>query len=263
MRVTILGCGGSGGVPMIGGADGAGAWGDCDPTEPRNRRTRSSILVESGAATILIDTSPDLREQLLRTRTGDLTAVLFTHGHADHVHGIDELRAVKWHRGAKMDVYGTAATMADLERRFSYVFEGAGLYEPTVVSHVFDGPFTVDGVRVQPFEQGHGDETTVGYRIGDMAYSTDVVALDETAFAALNGVRLWIVDCLRMRPHPTHAHFALVLDWIARVKPRRAILTHLSVELDYRQLAARCPAGVEPAYDGMTLTLDGCEGGAS
>ena len=253
MRVTILGCGGSGGVPMIGGADGTGAWGDCDPAEPRNRRTRSSILVESGGATILVDTSPDLRQQLLRTRAADLNAVLFTHGHADHVHGIDELRAVKWHRGTEVDVYGTADTMAKLERRFSYVFKGAGLYTPTAVSHVFDGPFMVDGVHVRPFEQGHGDETTVGYRIGDMAYSTDVVALDEPAFAVLDGVALWIVDCLRLTPHPTHAHFDLVLEWIARVKPRHTVLTHLSAALDYRTLAAQCPAGVEPAYDGMVL----------
>ena len=255
MRVTILGCGGSGGVPTIGGADGAGAWGDCDPAEPRNRRTRSSILVQSDGATVLIDTSPDLREQLLRARVGDLNGVLFTHGHADHVHGIDELRAIKWHRGAEVDVYGTAATMADLKRRFSYVFEGAGSYTPTVISHAFDGPFTVDGIRVLPFEQGHGEETTVGYRIGGMAYSTDVVALDEAAFAVLDGIELWIVDCLRLTPHPTHAHFALVTEWIERIKPRHAVLTHLSAALDYRTLAGQCPAGVEPAYDGMVLTL--------
>ncbi len=255
MRVTVLGCGGSGGVPMIGGADGAGAWGDCDPAEPRNRRTRSSILVESGGATILIDTSPDLRAQLLRARVADVTAVLFTHGHADHVHGIDELRAVKWHRGAEIDAYGTAPTMADLERRFSYVFKGSGFYEATARPHIFDGPFKVDNVTVQPFEQGHGDEKTIGYRIGNMAYSTDVVSLDEAAFAVLDGIELWIVDCLRMTPHPTHAHFDLTLEWIGRVKPRQSILTHLSTGMDYQTLAALCPPGVEPGYDGMTVNL--------
>jgi phosphoribosyl 1,2-cyclic phosphate phosphodiesterase len=252
MRVRILGCGGSGGVPLVGGV-----WGACDPAEPRNRRRRASILVEDGPTTLLIDTSPDLREQLLDAGTKRLDAVLFTHAHADHLHGIDDLRGMNRLMRANLPIYADARTLAGIAERFDYVFrpleEGASFYKPTLTEHVIDGPFTVAGIDIVPFVQDHGFSKTLGFRIGGMGYSTDVVDLDETAFAALAGIELWIVDCLRYDPHPTHSHLEKTLSWIARIKPRHAVLTHMDVPLDYATLRGRLPAGVEPGYDGLTL----------
>jgi len=254
MKVRVLGCGGSGGVPLIGDK-----WGNCDPGEPKNRRRRVSILVEEGATTLLIDTSPDLREQLLDARTGGLDAVLFTHAHADHLHGIDDLRSVNRLMRAPIAVYANAETLEKIGQRFGYVFapleSGDSFYKPTLTPHVIDGAFEIAGLRIVPFEQDHGFSTTLGFRIGGMAYSTDVVDLDETAFEVLEGVELWIVDCLRYEPHPTHSHLAKTLSWIARVKPRRAVLTHMDIPLDYATLRRDLPAGVEPGYDGLTIEL--------
>jgi phosphoribosyl 1,2-cyclic phosphate phosphodiesterase len=254
MKVRILGCGGSGGVPLIGGN-----WGRCDPNEPKNRRRRVSILVEHADSTILVDTSPDLREQLLDAGTRRIDAVLFTHAHADHLHGIDDLRGMNRLMRRPIAVYGSAATLDTIRRRFDYVFAPIGpadtFYKPTLRPHEIAGPFEVAGLLVRPFEQDHGFSRTLGFRIGAMAYSTDVVELDEAAFATLAGIELWIVDCLRYEPHPTHSHLAKTLDWIARVKPRRAVLTHMDVPLDYATLRSELPPGVEPGYDGMEIEL--------
>jgi phosphoribosyl 1,2-cyclic phosphate phosphodiesterase len=254
VKIRILGCGGSGGVPLIGDK-----WGNCDPGEPKNRRRRVSILVEEGATTLLIDTSPDLREQLLDAGTSRLDAVLFTHAHADHLHGIDDLRSVNRLMRAPIPVYANTDTLEKIGQRFGYVFapleSGDSFYKPTLVPHVIDGAFEIAGIRIVPFEQDHGFSTTLGFRIGDMAYSTDVVDLDETAFAVLKGVELWIVDCLRYEPHPTHSHLAKTLSWVARVKPRRAVLTHMDIPLDYATLRRNLPAGVEPGYDGLMIEL--------
>jgi phosphoribosyl 1,2-cyclic phosphate phosphodiesterase len=254
MKVRILGCGASGGVPRLGGV-----WGACDPAEPRNLRRRASILVEEGATALLIDTSPDLREQLLDAGTKRLDAVLFTHAHADHLHGIDDLRSLNRLMRAPLPIYGDAQTLAAIAERFDYVFrplaEGASFYKPTLSPRSIDGAFTVAGLEIVPFVQDHGFSTTLGFRIGAMAYSTDAVGLDEAAFAALEGVDLWIVDCLRYEPHPTHSDLAQTLAWIERVKPRRAVLTHMDIQLDYATLSRELPAGVEPAYDGLTLEL--------
>lgn len=257
MKVTILGCGGSGGVPLINGH-----WGRCDPNNPKNRRRRVSVLIEQGGTTLLIDTSPDLRAQFLDAGVRRLDAVLYTHEHADHCHGIDELRAFGIdRRDTPIPAFGSAETMAILHQRFGYIFEqpqgGSGvLYRPLLRAHVVNGPFTIGGVCVTPFIQDHGyGTTTIGYRLGGMAYSTDVVGLDDAAFAELEELELWIVDCLRYEPHPTHAHFDLTMSWIARAKPRRAILTHLNHTVDYGDLASRCPPGVEPGYDGMVIKI--------
>jgi phosphoribosyl 1,2-cyclic phosphate phosphodiesterase len=252
MKVRILGCGASGGVPRLGGV-----WGACDPAEPRNRRRRASILVEDGTTALLIDTSPDLREQLLDAGTRRLDAVLFTHAHADHLHGIDDLRSMNRLMRAPLPVYADAQTLATIAERFDYVFrpvaEGASFYKPTLIPHTIDGEFTVADVKIVSFVQDHGFSTTLGFRIGAMAYSTDAVDLGEAAFAALAGIDLWIVDCLRYEPHPTHSHLARTLSWIERVKPRRAVLTHMDIQLDYATLSRELPPGVEPAYDGLTL----------
>jgi phosphoribosyl 1,2-cyclic phosphate phosphodiesterase len=262
MRVTILGCGGSGGVPLIGGF-----WGACKPENPRNRRLRSSILVEEGDTRILVDSSPDLRQQMLALGgDGRLDAVLYTHAHADHLHGIDDLRVVNAIRKAPLDLYAAPETLEKIRTRFGYVLpplaEGKRMpnpqgffYKPVLTAHAITGPFRVGAIDVLPFEQDHGFVKTLGFRFGRAAYSTDVVELGEGAFAALEGVSLWIVDALRLAPHDTHSHLEKTLGWIARVKPARAVLTHMNFEMDYDDVAARCPPGVEPGYDGLAIEV--------
>jgi len=255
VKITILGCGSSMGVPLIGGD-----WGACDPAEPRNRRRRVSILVESGPTRVLVDTSPDLREQLLAAGVNALDAVLYTHAHADHLHGIDDLRAINVALKAPLDIHADAATLDLIRERFGYVFQplkGDYFYKPTLVPKLVDGPFAVGGIAVTPFVQDHGFSSTLGYRFGSVAYSTDVVTLDERAFAALAGIDLWIVDAFRLEPHATHSHLDRTLGWIERVKPKRAVLTHMSQGMDYATLKRRLPAHVEPAYDGMVLETAG------
>lgn len=256
LKATILGCGSSGGVPRIGND-----WGACDPSEPKNRRRRCSLLVDHGGTSLLIDTSPDLREQLLDAEVMRLDAVLYTHAHADQAHGIDDLRALSYLMRRRIPVWADADTLDALSRRFSYCFQqapGSG-YPPILRGHVIDGPLRVAGpggvLDVIPFAQEHGGVTSLGFRIGPLAYSSDVVGLPEESFAALAGVRCWIVDALRDQPHPTHAHVDLALEWIARVRPERAILTNLHVDLDYHELRRRLPKGVEPAYDGMVIAV--------
>jgi phosphoribosyl 1,2-cyclic phosphate phosphodiesterase len=257
MRVTLLGCGGSQGVP-----NSAGDWGRCDPADPRNRRLRPSVLVEAETAsgearTLLIDSGPDLREQLLRARCRTIDAVLYTHAHADHLHGIDDLRAINNAMGRAIPIWASAAVLAQIETRFRYAIDppARGFYRPTLVPNCFDGPFDAAGILVQPFRQDHGFTETTGFRIGDFAYSTDVVELDETGFAVLDGISTWIVDCVRTTPHPTHSHLARTLDWIGRVRPKRAVLTHMDGSLDYGTLAALLPPGVEPGQDGLVLRV--------
>ena len=254
MKVTILGCGASWGVPAI-GPD----WGRCDPADPRNRRRRGSLLVETGGRAILIDTSPDLREQLLDAGISRLDAVLLTHAHADHLHGIDDLRMISQLAGHAIPFYASGPALAEAERRFGYAFRPVDpekpVYRPALAAQEIDGPFTAVGIPVVPFTQSHGFSNTLGFRIGPVAYSTDVVDLDDDAFAALAGVELWVVDCLRREPHPTHANLAKALGWIERLKPRRAVLTHMDQSLDYRELSAELPDGVEPGRDGLVVEL--------
>jgi phosphoribosyl 1,2-cyclic phosphate phosphodiesterase len=254
MKVTILGCGYAGGVPLIGNR-----WGNCDPMEPRNRRLRPSILVQEGDTTLLVDTSPDLRQQLLTCGLLDLTAILYTHEHADHTHGIDDLRSVNWLLQRPIAIYAASATLKDLATRFSYIFskppQDGKIYKPSLVPHVISGPLQFGSIKVTPFTQNHGPISSLGFRFNDFAYSTDVKLLDEAAFGVLTGVKAWVVDAARETPHPTHSHLAQTLEWIARVKPERAWLTHLDQTMDYRSVLAKCPDGVEPAYDGLEIKL--------
>ena len=256
MRVTILGCGPSAGVPLVGGN-----WGRCNPDNPKNRRSRPSVLVETQGLNLLIDTSPDLRAQLLAANVRRIDAVLYTHDHADHVHGVDDLRTVyRLMDRRQIAAYGDTVTLETVTRRFGYLFEGYGdtdaLYRPILVPHVVAGPFHIGPVEVVPFTQDHGICPSLGYRIGRFGYSTDVVRLDDAAFAALAGIELWVVDCLRSgEAHPTHANLATTTAWIERVKPKRAVLTHMNHQTDYDAMAAECPPGVEPGYDGMVLEL--------
>lgn len=254
MKVTVLGCGASTGVPAIGPN-----WGACDPADPRNRRRRASLLVEVGRVAILLDMSPDLREQLIDARVRRLDAVVMTHAHADHLHGIDDIRQLNRLMGAAIPLWADPETLAEIGRRFGYALqrpaEPGRFYQPTLEPNEIAGPFSIAGVPVVPFAQDHGFGTTLGLRIGRFAYSTDVTELDEAAFAALAGLELWIVDCMRRAPHPTHSDLAKTLGWIRRVGPRRAVLTHMDQTLDYRTLSAELPAGVEPGRDGLVIEL--------
>ncbi len=264
LKVTVLGSGSSGGVPRLGGSDGAGEWGACDPNEPKNRRRRCSILVERGATRVLVDTTPDMREQLLSVRVSKLDAVLITHDHADQLHGFDDLRMVAQNMMRRVDVYAAPEAMRAMKQRFGYCFKDGerGGYPAIIEDHKIERPFrefAIGGangqITVRTFDQDHGTMVSQGFRFGPLAYSSDVVALDDAAFDTLTGVECWIVDALRYRAHPTHAHVEKTLSWIERVRPKRAILTNLHTDLDYQTLRRTLPDGVEPAFDGMTIEL--------
>ena len=268
LEVRILGCGSSGGVPRLGGPGEAGDWGACDPANPKNRRTRCSLLMRrkssAGETRVLVDTSPDLREQLLAAKVARLDGVLITHNHADQLHGMDDLRVVTLASGKRSDVYADMATMDGVMEKFGYCFRQppGSDYPPILNSKVIPetlAPFEVAGegwaIPVQSFGQGHGRIRSLGFRFGPLAYSSDVDRLDEGAFAALSGVKIWIVDALRHTAHPSHAHLARTLEWIARVRPARAILTNMHIDMDYAALTATLPPGVEPGFDGQTLSI--------
>jgi phosphoribosyl 1,2-cyclic phosphate phosphodiesterase len=260
MRVTILGSGGSGGVPLPGGPTGE-IWGGANPENPKNRRRRVSVLVETRGKRLLIDTSPDLRMQIIDNRISAIDAVLYTHAHADHAHGLDDLRSLSYRQEQPIPAYMDADTHASLTMRFDYAFASSHpqskLYPALMEDHVAEGAFEAAGVPVVSFRMNHGNTHSMGYRIGPFAYTTDVVELDEAAFEILDGVEAWVVDALRDEPHPTHAHTDRTLDWIERVKPKRALLTHLNHTVDYDALKAKCPPGVAPAYDGLVLEIEG------
>ncbi|GJL95525.1 MAG: phosphoribosyl 1,2-cyclic phosphodiesterase [Hyphococcus sp.] len=276
LRVTILGSGSSGGVPRFGGQDGAGDWGACDPGEPKNRRTRCSVLVEKAhpefgfchdkVTSVLVDTSPDMRAQLLAAKCSRLDAVLFTHDHADQCHGIDDLRVFALQMRRRIPVYIDDDTAGGLLDRFDYCFtqKPDSLYPAILDKH--DMPqmgeaFHIEGpggaIPAIAFLQDHGPVNSLGFRFGDIAYSSDVVGLPEESFDLLRGVDTWIVDALQYKPHSTHAHLDMALEWIARVKPRRAILTNLHIHMDYQTLRRELPSCVEPAFDGMTVEASG------
>jgi phosphoribosyl 1,2-cyclic phosphate phosphodiesterase len=260
MRVTLLGTGGSAGVPMIGGADGSGDWGACDPAEARNRRTRSSIVIENQYnERLLVDTSPDMRSQFITHGIPGADAVLFTHAHADHVTGIDDVRILNRIAKRPLEAFATQQTLDEITRRFGYVFapwDGKGFYRPVLTAKLVRPDETVRaiGLDIRLFGQGHGRIETLGLRIGPFAYSTDVVALDEVALDALAGVDTWVVDCfLRHGNHWTHANLAIVFGWVERLRPRRTVLTHMGPDMDWGWLRANLPAGIEAGFDGMVL----------
>ncbi|MEM6974237.1 MAG: MBL fold metallo-hydrolase [Pseudomonadota bacterium] len=263
LRFTVLGCGSSGGVPRI-GADGP-QWGDCDPAEPRNRRRRCSLLVErigpGGRTRVLIDAGPDLREQLIDAGAGDLDAVVFTHDHADHCHGIDDLRMVFFNRRTKLPAYMDAATERTLDRRFGYIFEtpAGSSYPPILTKRMIEGTVEIDGaggqIACQPFRVPHGDTTALGFRIGPLVYVPDISEMTGEAWTMLEGAEVWLIDALRYRPHPSHANVETALGWVARSGVPRAYLTNLHVDLDYAMLDAATPVHVSPAFDGLVVAF--------
>ena len=258
LRFHILGCGSSGGVPRIGGH-----WGDCDPTNPKNRRRRCSMLVEretdQGITRVLIDTSPDMREQLVDAGVGALNGVIYTHSHADHVHGVDDLRMVVFNMRERVNVWADQTTCDALLDRFGYVFiqpEGSS-YPPILNLNILDGPVTITGaggdITFTPFEVKHGRIDALGFRIRDLVYLPDVSAMNDAAWDVVSGADCWVLDALRRDPHPSHSHLEQSLEWIEKSAVPNAVLTNMHIDLDYETVLAETPNHIEPAFDGMVI----------
>lgn len=265
IRVTILGCGSSGGVPRLGGV-----WGDCDPSNPRNRRRRSSILVQrqgrEGTTQIVIDTGPDFAHQMLDTGVAVLDAVIYTHPHADHIHGIDDVRQLVFNSGQMMPVWADEPTSQALLERFGYIFETppGSQYPPVCALNRIDGEIRINGagglIRLDPFEVRHGNIPALGFRIrgegaGGLVYLPDVSSIPPEAWSYITGAEVFICDALRRTPHPSHAHLARTLDWFARAGTPHCVITNMHLDMDYDAVMADTPANVEPAYDGMVLEV--------
>jgi phosphoribosyl 1,2-cyclic phosphate phosphodiesterase len=254
VKVRILGSGTSSGVPRVGGD-----WGECDRDEPRNRRRRASILVSYGESRVLVDTSPDLREQLLDAQVTDIEAVIWTHDHADHCHGIDDLRQLYHSRKRPVAGYARKDSLALLKRRFGYAFEGKGGYPAVVTGHLLPNHINLAGLSVRAVDQPHGEITSAGLRFdaggAAIGYSTDFDSVTDDMAMLFEGLDLWVVDALRRRPHSSHPHLAYTLEWIRRLAPKRAVLTHMDNSMDYRTLCDEVPPGVEPGYDGLEIEL--------
>jgi phosphoribosyl 1,2-cyclic phosphate phosphodiesterase len=261
-KITLLGTGGSAGLPQIGGADGAGDWGRCDPNEPRNRRSRASIVIDAPHGRLLVDTAPEMRLQLTDNRIASIDALLFTHPHADHIAGFDEVRILNRLLGAPLPAYADARTWEELRLRFDYAFkpwQPPGFFRPVLETTTIAVGEVVNilGLDIRMIGQDHGFIPSLGLRIGSFAYCTDVVKFEPDQFAALEGVETWIVDCFtRGPPHPTHVNLDTVLAWVDVLKPKRTILTHMGIDMDYAWLRANLPAGVEPGYDGLVVEID-------
>lgn len=259
-RATILGCGSSGGVPRIGTM-----WGQCDASNPKNRRRRAGLIVERMGqgrhTTVLVDSSPDLREQLLSVRCDALDGVVYTHDHADHTHGIDDLRMVAYAMKQRLNVWADPATYESLKERFRYCFEAlpGSSYQPILKAHVIEPPqpVRIDGptgaIEAIPIRQMHGEIGSLGFRFGGLAYSPDISGIPENSLPLLEGLDIWIVDALRYTAHPSHFSVKNALEWIERLAPKRAILTHMTADLDYDTLRRELPDHIEPAYDGMLI----------
>lgn len=257
-KAIIMGCGSSGGVPSL-GIKGP-YWGGCDPSNPRNFRTRASLYVEyENGVRFVVDTGADFRHHYLKHQLTDLSAVLYTHDHADHTHGIDELRSLYFARGSKIiPIYASKQTLDSLCQRFSYLFRPSFPIYPTVLEpkEIRQGSVVISGVDLRAIEQGHGpDQKSIGYRFGSIAYSTDFNYLSDEAIEAYADLDVWVVDCLSYEPKKTHNHLDLTLQWIEKVRPKRAILTHMNGSLDYETLKSSLPSHIEPAYDGLRIDL--------
>ena len=258
---TILGCGSSGGVPRLGGH-----WGDCDPSNPKNQRQRCSVLVEQtsdeGTTSVLIDTSPDLRKQLLDANVGHLDGVMYTHDHADHTHGLDDLRMIVFNMRKRVPVWADEATQRTLVSRFGYAFvqPKGSLYRPILEMNNLNGPVTVSGaggeITFEPFLVEHGGIMANGFRMGGVAYLPDVSGMTDDSWKAVQGLDIWIVDALRREPHPTHSHLAQTLEWIEKAAPKQAVLTNMHIDLDYETVLAETPDHVDVAYDGKQITVE-------
>lgn len=266
-RLTILGCGSSSGVPRV-----AQGWGACDPNNPKNRRQRCSVLIErctepdnptSARTSVLVDCSPDLRNQLLSAHVSHLDALVVTHPHADHIHGVDDLRPLTIAMRRRIDLYADAPTLQAMREKFTYVFETpkGSAYPPLVNAHEIDAERDViiegagGAIALTPLVVEHGDIQALGFRVGDVAYTPDLNAIPHTTVPKLVGLKIWIVDALRPTPHPSHFSLPETLAWIERLKPERAVLTNLHIDLDYEALRQSLPDHIVPAYDGMVMEI--------
>lgn len=259
LRFTILGCGSSGGVPRLGGH-----WGDCDPTNPKNIRKRCAMLVQritdAGETAVLIDTGPDMRQQLLDAGVGRLDGVVWTHAHADHVHGLDDLRMIVFNMRKRLPVWADGDTQNSLFARFGYAFiqPDDSPYPPILDMHTIKGDVTISGaggdIVLTPFTVNHGSIDALGFRVGDLAYLPDVAQMHDDAWEVLQDLDCWVLDTLRRTPHPTHSHLEQSLEWIERAAPRRAVLTNMHIDLDYQALQDETPDHITPAYDGMVIS---------
>ncbi len=256
LQLRVLGCGASAGVPLIGCRCPT-----CTSDNSKNNRTRTSVIFEQNGKRLLIDSGPDLRQQALRENISNIDAIAYTHAHADHTHGIDELRSFNYHANAVLPAYADAETLAELRARFGYAFEPPitqyGWFRPALEATEIDcehwQPFHTAGMKVQPFEQWHGQSRTLGFKVGHIAYTTDANHLPERSIELLYNIDIWVVDCLRRSPAPTHAHLEMTLSWIEKVRPKHAILIHMAHDLEYDSLRKELPEHVEPAYDGMIV----------
>lgn len=261
---TILGCGSSGGVPRVGGN-----WGNCDPQNPKNRRRRCALLLQStyeegGPSTnVLIDTGCDIREQLLDAGISSLDAVFYTHEHADHCHGIDDLRVLALNDRKRVEVFASKPTFARIQSAFGYCFTAppGSPYPPILNANEMEAGETVtikgEGppICVTAFDQVHGNIHSLGFRIGNLAYSCDVSDIPKSEYKALKGLDYWIIDALRYTPHPSHFSLDDALKWVAQMQPKRAVLTNMHIDLDYQTVSDETPQNVEPAYDGMQIEI--------
>ena len=256
MQITILGCGSSAGVPAIGNY-----WGNCNPKNPKNRRLRCSILIKSDKSQILIDASPDLRQQLLSANVTYIDGVLITHAHADHIHGIDDFRYLNHIMNKHINLYAKSAVIDEIRKKFNYVFddlvpESNGFYyKPCLIPNEISGQFQIKDLKIKSFQQNHGFGETTGFRINNIAYSTDVVELNEKAFSNLHDLDLWIVDCLRFKAHKTHSHFEKTMEWVNKIKPKKTILTHMNFEVDYDEITKKLPKNCYAGYDGLKIKV--------
>ena len=252
MKIRILGSGTSSGVPRIGND-----WGECDPANPRNRRTRASVLVSTETTRILVDTSPDMREQLLAADVADFDAVIWTHDHADHCHGIDDLRQIMHFKGGPVRSLARAFALEQLQLRFAYAFHGRTGYRPTVAGELLPDTIEIGDIRIRVADQPHGGITSAGLRFEhndiSIGYATDFHEMTNEMRALYRGLDLWVIDALRHAPHPTHPHLEATLGWIAELGVGRAVLVHMDQSMDYARLAAELPAGVVPGYDGLEI----------
>ena len=256
LKITIMGCGNSSGTPSIGNH-----WGNCDPHEPRNLRTRPSVAVQSEDTTIVIDTGTDFREQINRTDIKAVDAVLYTHSHGDHIHGIDELRVFRYRFGSYVPIYGNRVSIEELQERFSYLFvERAAIYPKVLEPHIIENkdfchPMTVGDITCIPYEQDHGTCKSLGYRFGDTAYSTDMVDMDHASIETLKGIKCWIVDAAayKLEKNPVHANLKKIYELNEIIEAEQVYITHLSNQMDYQTMIKELPEGYAPAYDGLEL----------
>lgn len=260
VAVTVLGCGGSTGVPSLGGADGAGEWGACDPRQKRNIRSRSSVVVHAPLGNILIDTGPDLRTQILANRIPKIDAIFYTHAHADHLMGFDDIRLLNRVLGRPIPAYGDAETLGEIRRRFDYAlrpWQPPHFFWPVLEFHEIEPfrPFELCGLRVEALLQDHQVMRSLGLQFGNFAYSTDWVRLPPETLARLEGLGCWLCGCFQRAPHPTHAHVELVVETARRLGVAETWLTHMGIDLDYDFLRASLPAGFAPAHDGLLLEV--------